>query len=83
MERVGVSVVKGLGVEGVREDAAALEIAAMKSNAENGLDDGPVSRSFVEFRIKILYRIVGFAMASPTPLRIRDGTMDVYNEPME
>lgn len=63
--------------------APALAIAATKSTAEKGSVEGPVSRSTVLFRIKILCRTVAVSeTAAPTPRRISEGMMDVYSEPM-
>lgn len=57
-------------------------MAAMKSVAVRGLVEGPVSRSMVLFRMRILCLMEFEAMPSPTPLRIRFGMMEVYSEPM-
>lgn len=57
-------------------------MAAIKSVAVMGFKDGPVSRSIVLFRIKILCLIELEAIPSPTPFKIKFGMIDVYSEPM-
>ena len=65
-----------------RDSEQAFAIAAMKSSALNGLFEGPVSRSVVPLRIRILVLINGLKIASPTPRRTREGMVDVKREPM-
>lgn len=61
----------------------ALTIAFTKSTAVNGWLEGPVSRSILPFRIRILNLMLGEqVIAAPTPLSINDGTMDVNKEPI-
>jgi hypothetical protein len=64
------------------DSAQALAIAATKSRAVNGFSDGPVSRSWVPFRMRIFVLISGDEIASPTPLSTREGMMEVKRLPI-
>jgi len=55
----------------------------MKSIAVNGVEDGPDSLSTIPLSMSTFRAILAlFAIASPTPRRMIEGMMDVYNEPM-
>jgi len=75
------SCVEGLGNPLL--SAQAFAIAAIKSIAVKGVDEGPVSRSILLFSNRILLRMWGEAIALPMPRRMILGMIEVNSEPIE
>lgn len=59
------------------DSSPALVIASTKSRAAKGWELGPTSRSREPLRIRILCRAEEVRIASPTPLRMMEGRMEV------